>query len=172
MPYALLEIGLYRWGPENYAFDFRYTRSDNEVEAKTGQIVRPLVDFDRQRFLDVLDDPIQYGCRLGEGFFSHQAARDLYVKARAGAHELDVPLRVRLALGPEMPNLHDLRWEMLCDPSEKEPLFTRDDMLFSRYLVSTDTRLVRPRARDELRALVVIANPSDLDRYRVGGQRL
>jgi hypothetical protein len=40
-------------------------------------------------------------------------------------------------------------------------------MLFSRYVDSRDWRLVSPRAKGDLRALVVIANPSDLGRHKL-----
>lgn len=174
MSHATLEIGLYRWGPENYALDLRHSRSGSEVEARTEQIIRPLADFDRKRFLPHLLDPRAYGRLLWACLFGDPRARDLLVRARGVAQELEVPLRLRLCVGPEMPYLHDLRWETLCDPDDPlaAPLFTREDILFSRYLISGDIRPVRPRPRAELRALVVIANPSNLNKYRIGDVEL
>ena len=58
-----------------------------------------------------------------------------------------------------------LRWETLRDPADGTPLFTGENLLFSRYLSSLDWRAVRLRPASDLRALVVIANPSDLDDY-------
>ena len=86
----------------------------------------------------------------------------LYRRRAAGA-----VLRVRLFIGPTAPELHALKWELLLDPGTGKPLATREQFLFSRYLSSHDWRPVKLRPQDSLRALVVIANPSDLGEYQM-----
>src|SRR5438128_2496349 len=74
-----------------------------------------------------------------------------------------------------MPQLNKLHWEMLCDPQEPNaPLLTNQNILFSRFLSSQvlDLEPGPLRTRSQLRALVVIANPSDLSAYAQGGQNL
>src|SRR4051812_35626742 len=61
-----------------------------------------------------------------------------------------------------MPDLHDLHWETLHDPVDGTPMFVREDVLFSRYLISDDTRPVRLREREGPRALVVVGTPTNL----------
>src|SRR5262249_16523730 len=73
-------------------------------------------------------------------------------------------LRLRLFVGPSAPELNNLRWETLRDPQTDQWLLTSETVLFSRYLSSMDWRPVHLRPRGSLRALVVIANPSDLAR--------
>jgi hypothetical protein len=95
-----------------------------------------------------------------------------FVQARNDALALEVPLRLRLMVGPSAPELHGLRWETLRDPESRELLVTSDWILFSRYLSSFDFRRVRLRPQGSLRALAVVANPSDVMTYRQGEQPL
>src|SRR5262249_28581069 len=46
------------------------------------------------------------------------------------------------------------------------------NVLFSRYLGSFDMRPVRLRAKADLKALVAIANPTEIARYQPGGRAL
>ena len=68
--------------------------------------------------------------------------------------------------------MHRLRWETLRDPQDGSSFLTGERVLFSRYLSSFDWRPVRLRPQAALRALVVIANPTDLGSYQPGGQPL
>ena len=85
-----------------------------------------------------------------------------YAEARAISEDKSTPLRVRLLIGPSAPELNNLYWETLRDPESKRSLGASQNILFSRYLSSMDWRSVRLRPKSSLRALVVIANPSDL----------
>src|SRR5262245_56247906 len=78
------------------------------------------------------------------------------------ARDAQKPLRVRLFIGPTAPRLHALRWELLRHPDDDSPFAEGEKIFFSRYLSSHDWRPVQLRPRDSLRALVVVANPSDL----------
>ncbi|NJM12703.1 MAG: CHAT domain-containing protein [Synechococcaceae cyanobacterium SM1_2_3] len=79
----------------------------------------------------------------------------------AQACSTDAPLRLRLFVGTDAPELHNLRWETLRHPDGR-PLLTGERVFFSRYLSSYDWRPVRQRSLNELRALVMIANPANL----------
>ncbi len=64
------------------------------------------------------------------------------------------------SLRPEAHELHRLHWETLRAP-DGDPLTTGDQVWFSRYLFSDETRASPLRPRADLRALVAIANPTD-----------
>ena len=102
---------------------------------------------------------------LTQSFFAEPAVQTAFAQARASAQSLGAPLRIRLMIGPSASELQGLHWEMLRDPQDGSPLSTSENLLFSRYLSSLDWRPVRLRAKGELRALVVVANPSDLADY-------
>ena len=87
--------------------------------------------------------------------------RTFFGEALAAAQADDVPLSLRLAIGPNATELHSLRWETLRLPGSDAPLLTGEHLRFSRYLSSLDWRPVRLRPQAEMRALVAIANPSE-----------
>ena len=78
---------------------------------------------------------------------------------------------MKLFVDRSAPELHRLRWELLTDPETEQPLATSERILFSRFGSSSDWRPVRLRAKTELRALVAVSNPSNLDRVRAGAGR-
>src|SRR5262249_29146090 len=122
--------------------------------------------FDFDPLNDVLDDIETYGSRLTDSFFAHPNVKAAFEQARTSADLLGVPLQVRLLIDSNEADLHNLRWETLRDPKDSSLLATGDRILFSRYLRSPDLRPVRVRQRSNLvRALVVIANPRNLNKY-------
>jgi hypothetical protein len=76
-------------------------------------------------------------------------------------------MRIQLKIDSTAAVLHRLYWETLLDPQEATPLGTRDDFIFSRFPISSDMRSVRQRMKSELKALAVVANPSNLGEYQL-----
>jgi hypothetical protein len=159
--YADLELGLHRRDAASYSVDLRFTRPRDEVEVRPRQAT---AQFDFARLISLAGDVPAYGKLLSESLFGDADLRAAFAQAR-GTLQDGMSLRVRLFVGPSAPELHGLRWEALQDPQTGTPLFTGEEVLLSRYLSSADWRPVRLRPRSELRALVVIANPSDLAEY-------
>lgn len=154
-----LELAIDRGAGDGYTIQARVSRPDSEVEDR---LVSDGVTFDRERLRELEADAAGYGAGLAQMLFSDRALRDAFVTARAAPR-----LRIRLSLGPGAADLHALRWEALRDPQTGSPLLSDQRILFSRYLGSFDWRPVRLRPRAALRALVVIANPSDLENYNL-----
>ena len=94
--------------------------------------------------------------------------RSFFGEALAAAQAQDVSLRLRLAISPGAAELHSLRWETLRLPERDAPLLTGQNLRFSRYLSSLDWRPVRLRPLADLRALVAVAGPRDVERLAVG----
>src|SRR5262249_6486809 len=122
-------------------------------------------DFDHLRALVL--NIAAYGEQLSKSLFAAPALQTAIAQARTSAQVQEVPLRLRLLIGPSAPELHSLRWETLRDPQDGSWLLTNEHLLFSRYLSSWDWRPVRLRPRGDLRALVVIANPANLATYQL-----
>lgn len=112
-------------------------------------------------------DPGVHGRELGRWLFGIPELNETLRGARSQDEARQVPLRVRLAIGAGPGLLQDARWETLRDPDDDSPLLTSERVLFSRYLSSKDWRPVEERANRHLRALVVVANPSDLGTWRM-----
>jgi hypothetical protein len=125
------------------------------------------VQFDATQLLAAALDAETYGRSLAASLFGDPAARGAFGQARVSAQSLGAPLRLRLLIGADAAELHALRWETLRDPDDGAPLLMGEQLLFSRYLSSSDWRPVKMRPKGDLRALVVIANPAGLERYNL-----
>jgi hypothetical protein len=166
-----LEIGLRPHERDVFALTLRFQHPESAAELRLAS-AEALVRIDRAALQSVALQPEQYGAMLSTALFADPATRTAFAQARSAAAALQTALRVRLVVeaGPDAPD--DLRWELLRDPERDVPLTTDEQILFSRFLAGDDWRPVRLAPRPALRALVVIANPSDLGDYAPGGRQL
>jgi hypothetical protein len=165
--YADLEIGLHRRDADSYTVELRFSQPESDSDVRLVQRGPSLARFDLERLRTLQADDVAYGQLLSESLIGDPDVKTALAQARSVAQTLDTPLRLRLFIGPSAPELHSLRWETLHDPDDGSPLLTGEQILFSRYLSSLDWRPVRLRPQAELCALVVIANPTNLDEYRL-----
>ncbi|WP_011298173.1 CHAT domain-containing protein [Cupriavidus necator] len=107
-------------------------------------------------------DPQVCGRALAASLFGAPPLRDAFVVAQASANERRLDLRVRLRIGVDARELHALPWETLYDPAGEHALFITQRCFFSRYLFAREMRLPRLRAKSDVSALVVVANPNGL----------
>jgi len=167
MAYADLEIGLHRQDDDNYRIELRFSMSDSEAEVRVGGNQPLLVHFDTRKLREYAVDDQEYGLLLGKSLFGDKRMKEAFSNSISNAQSKGVPLRLRLFIGPTAPELHGLRWETLRDPSDGSLLLTNEHILFSRYLSSLDWGKVQPRSKTDIRATVVIANPTDLEEYEL-----
>jgi hypothetical protein len=170
--YADLEIGLHRRDTSNYTIELRFSQPESEADIRLVRGEPALVQFEMERLRTLTLDDLAYGQLLSQTLFSDAAVQTAFAQARSTAHALDAVLRLRLFIGPSAPELHSLRWETLRDPQDGSALLTSERLVFSRYLSSLDWRPVRLRPRTDLRALVVVASPTDVATYQPGGRPL
>jgi transcriptional regulator with XRE-family HTH domain len=160
--YADLEISLNRVDrddPDNYEVEMRFTQPGSASQ------IAPLRGWARFELenLQAQDDMESYGRMLTSNLFTDPDVRGFFNRVRDRVENLRAQLPIRLFIGPSAPELNNLRWETLRDPQEPTTsLLINENILFSRFLSSRDWRVVRPRPKEGLRALVVIPNPSDL----------
>jgi hypothetical protein len=166
--YADLEIGLHKHNGAGYAVDFRYIQPDSDADIRLGQVGnQPQASFNISELLSLSFDPIQYGEALTSQLFSDEGVKSSFAQVVASTQSLNTPLRIRLLVGPSAPELHALLWETLRHPLDGSPLCTNQNILFSRYLSSLDWRPVRLRPKEQLKALVVVSNPSNLSNFKL-----
>lgn len=171
--FADLEIGIEALNPGTFSVQLRFLQPRSDAEIRLSQRETSTFSPRLERLRELSWDPAAYGAELSSSLFAAPTLSTAFAQVRATARSLDVPLRVRLSLGAGAQALHHLRWESLSDPdAPSNPLFTDERTLFSRYLNSQDWRPVRLRPRAELRALVVIASPTNLSRFRPEGREL
>ena len=165
--FADLEISLHRREVNSYVVELRFSQPGSDVDIRLGQGQPVLAQFDIAALRSLIPDPKAYGQALTQSLFSDPTMQTAFAQARASAGSLDAPLRLRLMVGASAPELHHLHWETLRDPQEGSPLCTGENLIFSRYLSSLDWRPVRLRPKGDLRALALVANPSDLGTYNL-----
>jgi SIR2-like domain/CHAT domain len=164
-PTAELEIALCRLDANRYSVELRSRPPDSDADMAP---VRGTTSFDFDKVhVAEWDGAEAAGKALSDRLFADKDVLAHYQQACTAAETAGAVLRVRLFIGPTAPEPHALKWELLCDAVTGKPLATRERVLFSRYLSSHDWRPVKLRPQDSLRALVVIANPSDLGEYQM-----
>ena len=165
--YADLEISLRRHVDTGYIVDLRYSQPDSDADLRptrhNGET--PPTEFDREQLHALASDPAAYGQLLGQNLLSDPEVHTAFEQARASAHSHDASLRVRLLIDPAAAELHSLYWETLRDPRDGALVFAGENVVFSRYLSSFDWRPVYLRTQSELKALIVVANPTGLEKY-------
>jgi len=164
--YADLEIGLHRRDAVTWSVELRFSLPGADAETQLDVSGPPLAKIN-PRELDAIDDEEEYGLALGAGLFGHGVGA-AFQTAVATSQSQGVRLRVRLVMGSSATALHGLRWETLRSPTDGSTLLTNENVLFSRYLSSQDWRPVGVRPRGDLRALAVVAGPSDLGSIDAG----
>ncbi|OQY35727.1 MAG: hypothetical protein B6I38_01345 [Anaerolineaceae bacterium 4572_5.1] len=133
-----------------------HTRSDIQSPIET----RGEFHYDQtlQRQLKKLAiSPQEYGQALGEALFSG-AIRDLFVEARSSG--------LRISLSVESPELKSLHWERLAAPlpNQKWGVLARNQNFpFSIHLASASGQTYPPIGKYDLKALILVANPTDLN---------
>lgn len=163
--YGDLEIALRPGASGTYAADLRFRYSDSETDKRNKREGTVALDLDRLR--ELTTDVAAYGHQLGQGLLQDPTIGETFADALTAAQARDIPLRLRLFLSADTPELQGLHWEALRHPQDGNLLFTGEQVFFSRYLSSSDWRPESLRAKGDLRALAVIANPSDLARYQL-----
>ncbi len=163
-PYAELEIGLHRIQAESYQVELRFINPGSDAEKTPVHETCPL---DLEVLLPLQQDPQAYGEALSAQVFHAPKALEFYKELKATVESAGSSLRVRLLVGPTAPDLHALRWELLTDPDTKAPFTRSEKVLFSRFMASRDWRPVRLRPKADLRALVAVAAPANIDKYKL-----
>lgn len=168
--YTEFEIGINRHDEESFSVDTRFSNPQRDDTRWIQCTSFSRFDDSVLATLRSLELDIHaYGHLLTEHLFSDKTIATEFSQAYASSQSLGMVMRVRLLIGASASTLHRLRWETLQDPQTGNLLATSEQILFSRYLGSVDWRPVGLRPQTDLRALVVIADPSDISDYSPGG---
>lgn len=164
--YPDLEIRLDRTTESSYSIDYRLTlpEADADVGASMQDPQRIKINLASLQQLEL--DHKEYGRTLTECVFTPKL-RDALVAALTAADRKNESLRVRLFVGPTARELHSLRWETLQNPKDGSCLSRHERILFSRYIRTEDIRPFGLPQKLQLRAVVVVANPNELAKYRL-----
>lgn len=112
----------------------------------------------------------RYGRLLSEMVFVAEM-REAWARACGHADGAGRPLRCRLQLETDDDALHSLRWELLHTPPlhkrPSQPLALTENRLLARTVTSGASAPVASRPYAELRALIAVANPTNLSTFNL-----
>jgi len=160
-----LELGLYAVGADLYRADL--TLSDVGSAAPADLATDVPVSLDTTALLTHALDSESYGSALTAMLFADGRLREAWATAKGYRQRAGGALRLRIRLDHADPALQCIRWELLRDPLTGMALATDEQVLLSRYLGSADAQPVLRRLPGPLRLLACIANPAELDQYRL-----
>jgi hypothetical protein len=163
--YLELEISLHRRDVASYKVELRFRDPDDPTEQREEAFP---VQFDMDKLRELMIFPRAYGVELGGMLLGNAGVRGCFEKALGATEKSQRRLRLRLYLDPWAADLQALRWETLCRPKTNRPLALENKILFSRLLGSFDLGPVRLRAKRDLRTLLAVANPVDLEGRTIG----
>jgi predicted ATPase len=171
MQFADLELTL-RHAGDAYAVEVQFVPAGSSAPIRLIAGDPPQARLDEaalQELREAVLDMRLYGERLTGLLFADSRLAAAFGRAVAAAQGAAAPLRLRLRLDERDPLLHSLHWEALRDPASLSQalLGTSERLRFSRFLSSDDMQPLRPRPRAALRALVAVANPAGLERYKL-----
>jgi hypothetical protein len=160
--YGEIEIGIHRVQPDVYEIELRVNDpgTEGEIAPKRGQA---RISFEELQALNY--SSLDYGQKLADQLFQDPGLREFYGQNKAAFDARGIMIRLRLLIGPSAPELHSLRWELLLDPDTKLPLATSERILFSRFMLSRDWRVIKLRPKAELKAIIAVSAPNDLAEY-------
>jgi hypothetical protein len=156
-------VSLHRYDASAYTVELRFSQPDSETDVRSEGGDAQIDINTLQKFLPGSPD---YSQALTSSLFSDPAVLTAFSQAVASVQTSGSALRIRLLIGPSAPELHGVHWEALRHPQSGSPLCTDENILFSRYLSSLDWRPVHLRPKGDLKALVVVANPSNLSEFQ------
>jgi WD40 repeat protein len=118
-----------------------------------------------QQLTSLLGQTPDYGTLLGKALFRDEI-RDAFVSA---LRETQEALRVLLFIEASDKELRTLRWEKLCAPidGDWQLLALNQRVPFSFYIPAITDRRFPPIGRRDLRALVLVASPSNSQKYKL-----
>ncbi|NTW97589.1 MAG: hypothetical protein HGB28_03470, partial [Oscillochloris sp.] len=165
MAHADLEVLIQRWSDGGYAVDMRFRTADGQADTELALNVP--IKLDLAALLERSNDPQAYGRTLTGMFFADQRLLNAFLRVRGFVEGADIPLRLRMRLDPEAPELHAVRWESFSDPDRNEPIARGELVMLSRYLDSANLGRIVVPPRDELKALVAVVSPRDLAKFKL-----
>jgi len=155
----MLEITLQRETEQGYTVVLEESQPGTFLPIRTeGIMTLDMVMLQSQ------SNPLAYGTLLGQNLFQHEI-RDAFIRARSESQDF-----LRLLLSIEDPTLKTLHWERLCAPQaggQWQFLKLDQRVIYSLYLPSVTDLRFPPIGRRDLRALILTANPNNIERYKL-----
>ncbi len=154
-----LLISLVRQSNDQFLVELHFKQAGAQVEHTPR---RATVVFDESTLLNLRQTglaPEEHGSVLCETLFVKPNLCEEIQQYLAKANDM---LRLRIEIDPGAREMADIRWETLRNLDDSDFLAVNANHPFSRFLSSRDWEDYTLRSRENLRALIVVANPLEL----------
>lgn len=163
-----VDLGIRRVWYGRVPIDMRVQIPGSDGDTYLSATLDPL---DLRELEKLRDDPKAYGRQVGDWLLRGEA-KAIFDKVKALSEQSGAPIRLRISFDETASDLHRVHWEMVRSPYDDRLLFVGENLLFSRYIRTTDFRRVQRRSKSQLRAFLVITSPSNVTSRQVNGQML
>ncbi len=159
----IFEITIQRqWQPDSWPVVVKRTSSGNLLPKHTTGTLHLCKD-DFRKLTQLRHQPRKYGTLLGKALFQADI-RDAFIEAISSRSDNS---QVRVLFCVEAKDLKFLYWHWLCVPTKWDFIALNHRILFSFYIPSHAERRFPPIGRQDLRALIFVANPESLSSYNL-----
>ncbi len=161
--YGEIEIGLHRTQPEAIEVELRVNNPKDQGEKSPA---RGKISITPEKLLEELfglqNDLDEYGKKLTKYVFESDEIGQQFGETKAAFEIRGMAIRLRIQISHSLPELHGISWELMRDPKTNGTMATSERIVFSRFILSQDWRVIKLRRKAELKALIAVASPSDL----------
>ncbi|MEA5551842.1 CHAT domain-containing protein [Anabaena cylindrica UHCC 0172] len=160
----IFEITIQRKSGDNWPLVVEHSRPGELLPLRSEGSLK-LTSENLQELTSLLGQTSDYGTLLGKALFKDDI-RDAFVGALRESQET---LRMLLFIEASDPELRTLRWEKLCVPIDGawQLLALNQRVPFSFYIPAITDRRFPSIGRRDLRALILVASPSDSKKYKL-----
>ncbi|AFZ57906.1 CHAT domain-containing protein [Anabaena cylindrica] len=160
----IFEITIQRKSGDNWPIVVEHSRPGELLPLRSEGSLK-LTSENLQQLTSLLGQTQDYGTLLGKALFKDEI-RDAFVGA---VRESQEALRMLLFIEASDKELRNLRWEKLCAPidGDWQLLALNQRVPFSFYIPAITDRRFPPIGRRDLKALVLVASPSDSKKYKL-----
>ncbi|BAY91236.1 WD-40 repeat-containing protein [Microchaete diplosiphon NIES-3275] len=158
------EINIQRKSANHWPIVVEHSRPGELLSSRSEGILE-LTSTDFQQLTSLLGQPKDYGTFLGKAIFKEEI-RDAFVSA---LRDSDATVRVLLFIEAEDKEIRTLRWERLCANIDDgwHLLSLEQRTPYSLYIPAITDRRFPPIGRRDLRALILVASPQEIERYKL-----
>ncbi|MBD2207409.1 hypothetical protein H6G33_34110, partial [Calothrix sp. FACHB-1219] len=158
------EINIQRKSANHWPIVVEHSRPGELLSSRSEGILE-LTSADLEKLTSLLGQTKDYGTFLGKALFKEEI-RDAFVSA---LRDSDTIVRVLLFIEAEDKEIRTLRWERLCANIDDgwHLLSLEQRTPYSLYIPAITDRRFPPIGRRDLRALILVASPQEIERYKL-----
>jgi hypothetical protein len=161
-PWFTLNIQVNSQGDSTLLIRMSRNTSDNRGVDRPPEVV----PYDHSALRSFSPESAEYGSKLGQIVF-HGRNQEFLTETLERAVGGNAFVRIRIITAVDSPAINDIRWERLVDPRSGNRLAIAHNISITRSVEGVEGVAFPPAETRPLRALIAIANPRDIEEWRL-----